>query len=189
MNMRTWLLCSAMSIVLSACGGGGDLINASAPASSEMPGSRELAPGKYKLTFTAISTARLPVAVSGVEVAVKLPTGLSVATVPGSGASGPFNAASVMSGSAVQAGGVVFGGYSSSTRTAYVTMVTTQENFRGGTYVSLLFTAEPGSAVTPDDIYNMNAVYPHYRVVGVDTAAHSTVLMTGMVRTRLAVEQ
>ena len=147
--------------------------------------SRALAAGSYKLTFSATSTVPLDVPVSGIEVTVKLPTGLSVATT--SGASGQIASSSITAGSAIQTTALAFGNYSVSTRTAYLTIATTQADYRSGQFLNLLFTVASGTSVTPNDIFALNATYPHYKVVGLDSVTHNTVDMTGKLKTTLGV--
>ena len=68
-------------------------------------------------------------------------------------------------------------------------MANTQETYRGGQFLNLFFTVASGTSVTPDDIYALNVTYPSYKVVGLDTVTHSTVTMTGSVKTTLGVVQ
>lgn len=186
MNFRALIFLSAAAVSLSACGGsGGDLIEKTttqAPINSEA-----LAPGTYKLTFSAISTARLAAPISGIDVAVKFPAGILVHT--DSGGTGQITSTSVTPGSAILATSLAFGVYSSSTHTAYLSMATTQETYRGGQFLNVLFTVASGTNVTPNDIYLLNSPYSNYSVVGLDTAIHSSVVMTGSVRTTLGVER
>lgn len=168
------------TVLLAACGGGsGD--------SATVPAGQVLTPGTYKLTFSAISTARLSAPISGIEVAVRLPAGLSVNTT-NNGATGQITPTSITAGNALQATSLAFGNYSASTRTAYLTMATTQGDYRGGRYLNLLFSVAAGTSVTPGDISALNAIYPHYKVVGLDTVTHNSVTMTGSVKTTLGVE-
>ena len=191
MDMRTVLLVGAAAFALSGCGGGGgNLIDTPAPTPAPSPvvaGSQALAAGSYKLTFAAISTARLPAPISGIDVAVKLPPGVVVSTLTG-GATGQITSESVTPGSAIQATALAFGIYSASTRTAYLSMATTQETYRSGQFLNLLFSLAVGTTVTPDDIFALNASYRKYKVVGLDSVQHSTVIMSGTVKTTLGVE-
>jgi hypothetical protein len=191
MNFKSLLLICIAVATLSACGGGGggDLIQASPPTPPTappvvVPGTKTLAAGTYKLTFTAISTSRLPAPISGIDVAVKLPVGVSVSTVNG-GATGQIVSTSITPGSAILATSLALGNYSASTRTAYLSINTPQETFRGGQFLNLLLTVETGTSITPDDIYALNVTNPKYKVLGL--VAHSTVNMTGSVLTTLGV--
>lgn len=189
MTIRTLVLLCITAATLSACGGGGrDLIQASSTPSPTAPVAQTLAPGTYKLTFSAISTARLSAPISGIDVAVKLPVGLSVSTVTGGG-TGQITTASITPGSAMPATSLAFGNYSASTRTAYLSMATTQDTYRSGQFLNLLFTVASGTSITPNDICALNMTYPKYKVVGLDTVTHSTVTMTGSVKTTLGVSQ
>ena len=190
MNIRTMLVICSTIVTLSACGGGGgDLIQASPTNnnSSNISSGQTLASGTYKLTFSAISSAQLAAPISGIDIAVKLPAGLSVSTT--TGGTGQIASTSITPGSAILATSLAFGNYSASTRTAYLSMATTQETFRSGQFINLLFTVAPGSSVTLGDIIALNATYPIYKVVGLDTVSHSTVTMSGIVKTTLGVSQ
>ncbi|MFZ4856234.1 MAG: hypothetical protein ACOYL3_07540 [Desulfuromonadaceae bacterium] len=179
MKIKTFLLMASAVVSLSACGDGSD--GTIAPAVD--PNTRILAPGSYKLAFSAISTARLEAPISGIDIAVKFPAGISVSTI--TGASGEITAASITSGNAVQWS--PFGSYSTSTRKAYLNMITAQSSYRGGQYLNLLFTVGAGTAITPNDIFAMNTGYAPYKVVGFDTVNNSSVPMTGKVKTTLEV--
>ena len=190
MNIRTLLLVCVAILSLTACGsgGGGDLIPPATLPTADVSNTQTLAPGTYKLTFSTISTARLAAPISGIDVAVKFPAGLSVSTITGGG-TGQITYSSITPGSAILATSLAFGNYSASTRTAYLYMATTQETYRGGQFLNLFFTVASGTSVTPDDIYALNVTYPSYKVVGLDTVTHSTVTMTGSVKTTLGVVQ
>ncbi len=180
MKIQTFLLMASAVVSLSACGGGGS-DGTVAPAVD--PNARILAPGSYKLAFSAISTARLEVPISGIDISVKFPAGISVSTLTGT--SGEITAASITSGSAVQWS--PFGSYSASTRKVYLNMITAQSSYRGGQYLNLLFSVGAGTAITPNDIFALNTGYAPYKVVGFDAATNSSVTMTGKVKTTLEV--
>lgn len=177
MKIKNMLLTGLVMLSISACGGG----------DNPSPNTQPLSAGTYRLTFSAISTARLDAPVSGINVAVKLPAGLSVATT--TGGSGQIAVASVTPGSTVQGTVLAFGNYSVSTRTAYLSMATTQDSYRGGQFLNLLFSVAANVSVTPNDIFALNTIYSTYKVVGLDAVSHSTVVMTDKVKTTLGVVQ
>lgn len=187
MKFRILMLICSTAALLAACGGGGDLIQAPGDATTTVSPGQVLTAGTYKLTFTALSTARLTAPISGIDVAIRLPAGLSVSTVNGS-ATGQIVSTSITPGSAIQATSLAFGNYSASTRTAYLSMATSQENYRGGKFLNLLFTVAAGTSVTPNDISALNVTYPNYKVVGLDTVTHNSVTMNDLVKTTLGVE-
>jgi hypothetical protein len=164
-------------IYLSVCGCGDSGSDSNAVNRNSLP----LAAGTHLMAFTAISTSRLPVPISGIEVAIKLPAGVSVATA--SGGSGALKGTALLSGSTGSVQSLAFGSYSASTRTVYLAMATIQENCRGGNMLNLLIDIDSGISITPDEIYALNAVYPRYRVVGLDTVTHNTVQLTDTVKT------
>lgn len=182
MDIRNSVLMSAVMLSISACGGGDGNNGTFNPG---VPGTRPLAAGTYKLVFTAVSTARLDAPISGIEVTVKLPAGLSVATT--TGRSDQIADASVICGRVLQETALAFGNYSVSTRTAYLSVATSQGAYRGGQFLNLLFTVASGTSVSPNDIYNLNSTFSHYNVVGLNTDTHNTVQLTGKVQTTLAV--
>ncbi len=178
-HMSRFGILLSFATILAACGGGGDGGTAGGGTN------QFLTPGTHKLTFSAISTARLDAPISAIDVAVKFPAGISVSTP--TGGTGQITDASITPGSAMLTTSLTFGNYSASTRTAYLSMATTQETLRGGQFVNLLFTVAPGTSIMPEDIYALNATYPKYTVVGIDTVTHSSVTMTGSVKTTLSV--
>jgi hypothetical protein len=186
MRIYTFLFIGLVAASLSACGSG-DFIEKSPTNSNSTQSTQVLAPGTYKLAFSAISTARLAAPVSGIDVAVKLPVGVSVTTLTGS--SGQVAVSSVIPGSAIQSTSLAFASYSASTRTVYLSMTTSQDSYRGGQFVNLLFNVGAGTSVTPNDIFALNTTYPKYKVVGFDSVTHSSVNLTSALKTSLAVEQ
>jgi hypothetical protein len=174
------VLASVVLLSLAGCGSGNR-----GNGSPVDPDTQPLAAGTYKLAFTAISTARLDAPIGAIVVSVQLPVGLSVATT--TGGSGQIADASVTFGSAIQGQAIALGNYSASTRTAYLSMATPQDTFRGGEYLNLLFTVASGVSVTPNDIFALNPTYPGYEVIGLDPLASSTVVMTANVKTSLGV--
>ena len=182
MKTRNKLLFLMPAALLSACGGGGGDWKESTTAPTS-PVGQALAAGVHKLTFSAVSTARLSAPINGIDVAVRLPAGLSVSTT--TGGTGQITPTSLIQGTALQDTSLSFGNYSASTRTAYLAVATPQSNFRSGQYLTLLFNVSSGTSVTPSDIYAMNATYQTYRVIGLDTVSHNTVVMTDRVLTTL----
>lgn len=175
MKTRNFFITGAVALMLSACGGGSD------SATSQF-----LSPGTHKLTFSAISTARLDTSISGIDVSVKFPAGITVSTV--SGGNGQIESKSVTPGSSLQTTSLAFGNYSASTNTVYLSMATTQENYRKGPFLNLLFTVATGTSITADNIYSMNEANQKYKVIGYDAVTRSSVSMTGKVKTSLGVE-
>jgi hypothetical protein len=183
MSIRVLLLLCATAVLLTACGVDGELVEKT-PVVNVVKGTQPLSAGTYKLTFSALSTARLATSISGIDVTVKLPSGLSVATV--SGASGQVLPTSIIPGNVNQS---ILGNYSASTRTVYLAMITPQDTYRSGQFMNLLFTVQPGSSVTPDDILALNSTFSNYKVVGWDVNSYSSVILTGSVKTTLGVER
>ncbi|MBI2355376.1 MAG: hypothetical protein HYV06_10215 [Deltaproteobacteria bacterium] len=174
------ILALAVTAMLHGCGDERPIPGQTSP--SQTP----LAAGTYKLAFTAISTARLDAPISGIDVAIGLPTGVSLDTTTGGG-SGQIGPGALATGNAIIGTGLAFGNYSVSTHRAYLSMATTQETYRSGNFLLMSFRVEPGAVVSEYDIVTLNATYPRYKVVGMDQATHSSVVLTDRVKTTLSV--
>ena len=167
-------------LLLALCGGcGGETHSAGAAQSGHSP----LAAGRHRLTFSACSTARLQAGISGVSLTMRMPAG---AAPPTAGeASGTIDPEALSPGLGLQPNALAFGSFSASTGTVRLSVATARDNFRGGEYLELLFTVAPGASVSLAEICALNPELQQYRVVGLDLATHSTVVMSGVVRTTL----
>ena len=187
MKIKYALLICAMVALLSACGGGGGGDWKSVTPVTPVPNAA-LAAGVHRLTFTALSTARLDVPITAIQIAVQFPSGLSVSTT--TGGSGEIIPSARLTGTALVNQANPLGIYTASTRIAFYTVQipSPQTNFRGGQYLSVLFNVPTGSTITPNDIYTI--AFPEYRVVGIDSNnANSGIDLTGKVRTTLDIPE
>jgi hypothetical protein len=139
--------------------------------------------GKTVLTFSAMSTARLPTAISGIEFTLKLPAGMSVATV--SGPSGSIATASVVSGSALGGTNLAFGSYSASTGKSRLSMATSGDSYRSGEFLRLTCDVAANSSITINDLKALNTPVTVLKAVGFDPVSLSTTQLTDRVKVTL----
>ena len=175
------ILALTVTVLLNGCGDDGDGGSGVQPYPSKTP----LAVGAYKLSFTAISTARLDAPISGIDVAIGLPAGVSVDTL--NGGSGQISPGALGTGNAIIGTGLAMGNYSGATRRVYLSMATTQATYRSGNFLLMTFMVQPGAVVSEYDFVTLNAAYPRYKVVGMDAATRSSIILTDKVKTTLSV--
>ena len=175
MASRTIVL--GIVVLLYGCGNDSDVI--------VDPLTQPLPAGTYKLAFSAISTARLAAPISGIDMEVTLPLGVSVTTATGT--SGQIDSSSLTTGGAITAASLVFGSYSVLQRKAHVVMATSQEDFRGGEFLVMTFIVSPEAQLSTYDILTAHDTTVLHKVVGLDTTTHSTVLLTDEIETLLHV--
>jgi len=169
--MKTTLKLTPLALAcmtLFGCGGGG--------GSGAVDDSYLFPAGTATLTFSAMSTATLPTSISGIVFSVKLPQGMNVATT--SGGSGQIVTTSVTAGSALTGTNLAYGSYSSSTRTAYLTMATTSSTYRAGEFLRLSCAVDTGSTITLADVKALNSPVSIIEASGFDTVTTSTVNLT-----------
>lgn len=133
--------------------------------------------GKATLAFTAMSTATLPVSVSGIDFTLVLPPGMDVTTT--AGGSGQIVTDTLTAGSTLTGTNLAYGSYSASTRKAYLSMATTSDTYRSGEFLRLACTVESGTAITLGGLKTLNTPVPVVKAVGYDAATNSTVDLTG----------
>jgi hypothetical protein len=135
--------------------------------------------GKATLTFTAMSTARLSVPLSGLDMSLTLPHGMSATA---SGASGQIDAASVTAGSALVGTNLAFGSYSASSGKTMLSMATTSGSFRSGEFLRLTCTVAPNTAISLSSLQALNSPVAVLKAVGYDPVTQSTVQLTGKIK-------
>jgi len=140
--------------------------------------------GTSTLTFTAMSTSQLSTSISGIDFSVTLPQGMNVITANGD--SGPIETASVTAGSALP-DATLAGNYSASTRTAHLSMATTNESYRTGEFLRLACTVDPNTSITLGSLKNANSPVLIQKAVGWDPSTTGTVLLTNQVRVTIGV--
>lgn len=140
-----------------------------------------LAPHKTTLAFTAISTAALGSSISGIELNVVLPSGMSVSTSSGT----QIASSSLLPGTALPASAttIIYGSYSASSRKAQLTMGTTGDSYRSGEFLRLVCNVDYATTVTINDLRALNPVMLT-NAFGYDSGGNSTQL-TNKVRVRL----
>jgi hypothetical protein len=141
--------------------------------------------GKATIAFTAMSTAHLPASISGIDFAVTLPSGMSVATA--SGSSGQIATASIAPGSSLSGTNLAFGSYSASSGKTHLSMVTTSDTFRGGEFLRLTCTVAANTNITLGGLKALNTPVTLLEAVGYDPVAKSTVTLTNNVKVTIGV--
>lgn len=142
-------------------------------------------PGKSVITFSAYSSASLPVPVSAIDLSITLPPGMSVATT--GGLSGPVENAAITPGSALTGTNLAFGSYSASTRKVRLSMTTTSSSYRSGEFLRLVCDVAATPAITLGDLRALNNPVPVVKAVGYNPATQSTVVLTGNVKAVIGV--
>jgi hypothetical protein len=169
MLLATLLLLSA---TLSGCGDSNDGQLATSDA-------YVIPAGKSVITFSAYSSATLPVSISAIDLSVSLPAGMSVTTT--SGGSGQIETSALTPGSALAGTNLAFGSYSASTRKVRLSMTTTNSGYRSGEFLRLACNVAATPATTLGALRAINNPVPLVKVVGYDSATQSTVVLTGKV--------
>lgn len=155
-----------LSLALYGCGH-----DQSTPAGNAFPA------GNTTLAFSAYSTATLPASISGIDLTITLPVGMSVATV--NGLSGPITTESVKPGTLLAGTNLAYGSYSASTRKVYLSMATTSDKFRSGEFLRLNCIVEPNTSITLDDLRALNNPVVIKKAVGFDSVVNSTLNLAG----------
>ena len=176
--------------LLYGCGGGNDSQVTAQPV-TEVPGSYVFPAGKAVIAFSAISTARLAVPVSALDITLILPQGMSVATA--GGLSGHVDDASVTAGSSLAGTNLAFGSYSVSTRKLHLTMTTTSSSYRGGEFLRLTCNVAPAAVITLDNLRALNNPVAVVKAVGIEydllTLQPSTVPLTSSIKVTVGVSK
>ncbi len=175
--------------LLYGCGGGNDGQVTAQPV-TEVPGSYVFPAGKAVIAFSAISTARLSVPVSAIDITLTLPQGMSVVTA--GGLSGRVDDASITAGSALP-GKDVYGSYSASTRKLHLSMITTNSSYRGGEFLRLTCNVAPAAVITLDNLRAINNPVSVVKAVGIEydllTLQPSTVPLTSSIKVTVGVSK
>jgi hypothetical protein len=174
------LLCGMCAFLsLQGCGDQHGFFDVNPAAVSNVNDGSVLPVGKNTIAFSSISTAKLAVPVSGIDLTFQLPAGMSVATTDG--VSGPIKTDAVMPGAGMSGTNLAFGSYSVSTRKVYLSMATTSNSYRSGEFIRLVCTVAPGTTVTYGDIRLLNTAAIK-KAVGYDSVSNSTVVLTGSLK-------
>ena len=171
---------AALAVAL-ACGGGGGG-GSSTPAPS---GPTPLTAGLHTLGLSIAMGSGATIPVSGIAVTVQLPPGVTVAT--GSGDPAAILDTSLSAGSAITGTSVLSGSHSATTRQSKLTVVHGPTSTWSGEYLRLKVTVPSGTTVYGTDFTTLNATPVALKVVGVDTTAHSTVVLTSQATASLRV--
>lgn len=165
------------ALALYGCGGGGG-----DGGGGTIDDSYVFPAGAATITFSAMSTAQLPASVSGIDLTLTLPQGMSVTTTGGT--SGQIATASVVPGSALTGTNLAFGSYSAASRKTHLSMVTTSDSYRQGEFLRLTCTVASNSGITLGSLKSGSPVTV-VKAVGYNSATSSTVVLTGKLKVNL----
>ena len=175
MNVK-WLGAVLVLMALYGCGGGG---GGGGDGGGAVDDSYVFPAGKATITFSAMSTATLPAPISGIDVTLTLPTGMSVATT-----SGQIETASLTPGSALTGTNLAYGSYSNATGVTILSMVTTSDNYRQGEFLRLTCIVAANTGITLGSLKSTSPVTV-VKAVGYDAATSSTVVLTNKLKVTL----
>jgi len=139
--------------------------------------------GKATLAFSSMSTAQLVAPISGIDLSITLPPGMSV--VAASGLSGPIDTTSVTPGSALTGTNLAFGTYSASNGKTRLSMATTSDKYRSGEFLRLTCIVASNTSITLGSLKALNAPVPVLKAVGYDPVAKSTTTLTNSIKVTL----
>jgi hypothetical protein len=139
--------------------------------------------GGATLTFSAISTATLAAPISGIDITVALPSGMSVATT--SGGSGQIQSAAITPGTALTGTNLAFGSYSASSGKARLSMATTSSSYRSGEFLRLSCSVAPNTAISLANVKALNSPVILSKAIGYDPISKSTIDLTSKVAVTL----
>ena len=179
MNKRpTFLL--VMLLAALGCGGG----SSGGKGGTAPAGPAALSSGPHSLSFSIAFPTSAQVPAGGISLRFALPKGLTVATT---GTANQIAPSALATGSAVTGPSILQGTYSAATQQVSLALATAVNETWSGEFLRLAFTVPAGSTVTAGDLQGLGANLLAYKVVGEDTAAHSTVLLTPQAPTTLTV--
>lgn len=136
--------------------------------------------GKATLVFSVVSSEPLDSPVSGIDLAVTLPHGMSVTT--DSGASGMIAASAITPGSKFTGTNLSFGTYSASSGKIRLNMATASNSYRSGELFRLTCAVGPDTQISLTDVKALNSPVLILKAVGYDAAAGTTVLLNNRLR-------
>ena len=181
MKMLSKVLGGAALAVVLACGGGGGGSSTTTAPSGPTP----LTAGLHTLGLSVAMGSGTTIPVSGIAVTVQLPPGVTVAT--GVGDPAVILDTALSAGSAITGTSVLSGSHAAATRQSKLTVVHGPTATWSGEYLRLKVTVPSGTTVYATDFTTLNATPISLKVVGVDTTAHSTVVLTSQATATLRV--
>lgn len=182
-NTILGLFCSLFILQVTGCGGGpGD--NSQAPVTSTQK--------TAVITFSIMSTNRLPVRINGIEITAYLPSGVTVpteSTTPSQVSASALAAGSAVTG-AISTSNYVFGSYSASSRKINIFVADSsgaQSGFGPGSFAQLTCNVTNGTTLTGNDFVILNNPFPHLKAIGYDPASRSSIDLTSYLTPSLEV--
>jgi hypothetical protein len=139
------------------------------------------------VAFSLVSTARLPQRISGVTIAIHLPTGVSVQT----DTANPKQISStvLVAGSAMASiPSIILGSYSSAGRMVRIVSTTNvTSGFGPGEYARLTCLVAHGVTITESGLTTLNTPPVMFKVAGFDATTNSTVDLTNLLQPHFTV--
>ena len=121
------------------------------------------------ITFSAISTATLPAAISGIEISANLPQGVAVALEPTTA-----NMISFSSLKNLKNNSLVSGSYVASSNQVNLILASTPPTILGfgntGEFISLVCTFSPDLTLTENNFLSINPTFPDFKATGFITS-------------------
>jgi hypothetical protein len=138
-----------------------------------------LAAGSYQLSF-ALAAGNASVPVSGVNLTVSLPPGVSVATT---GSAGAIADTALVTGGALTGTSLVSGRYDASDQQVQLVLATVPSASWSGEFARLTVTIPADSFTASSLATAVGTSFPAYQVEGLAASTHDPVLLSSLVTT------
>jgi hypothetical protein len=174
----------ALALLLAGCGGGG--------GGGATPGETPLAAGDYRLVFSLAPAAgpgpSATSLVNGVDLAVTLPAGVSVATSVDGG--NRIASAALSAGTGIQGTSMITGQYLAGQRQAHLSLTVAPTAAWSGDFAVLTVTIPAGASVPESALrQSVAAGLGNCTVLGMDSASHDSATLTGTLTAAMSISR